>query len=75
MPLSADLAAALVCPESKQPLVYFKDEDFLFCPASKLKYRVEDGIAVLLIEEAERVEGAEAERLVAEAGKRGLLPA
>ena len=62
MALPKDLLDILVCPESKQPLVYFTststgsgsgsgEEDFLYCPASRLKYRVEDGIPVMLIEE------------------------
>ena len=55
MALDPELLEILVCPESKQPLVYFADEEFLFCPDSRLKYRVEEGIPVMLIEEAERL--------------------
>jgi len=72
MSLPADLLDILVCPQSKQPLLYFEDEGFLFCPASRLKYRVEDGIPVMLVEEAEEVCDAEAAALVARAGQRGL---
>ncbi len=69
MPLQPDLLEILVCPESKKPLVYFQlaDEAFLYCPASKLKYRIDDGIPVMLINEAVRVSDAEAERLMAQA--------
>jgi hypothetical protein len=55
MALDPELLEILVCPESKKPLVYFQDEDFLFCPDSRLKYRIEEGIPVMLIEEAERL--------------------
>ena len=72
MALSQDLLDILVCPESKQPLLYFADEEFLFCPASRLKYRIEDGIPVMLIEEAEKLDEAAAEALVAQAKQRGL---
>jgi uncharacterized protein YbaR (Trm112 family) len=72
MTLPKDLLDILVCPESKQPLIYFADEAFLFCPASRLRYRIDDGIPVMLIEEAERLESPKAEELVAEARKRGL---
>lgn len=72
MPLSQSLLDVLACPESKQPLIYFEEEGFLFCPASKLKYRIDNGIPVLLIDEAERLDDAAAEKLEAEAKKRGL---
>ena len=68
MPLSPDLLAILVCPESKQPLLYKPpgedgSGDYLFCPASRLKYRVDDGIPVMLVEEAERLDEAAAASL------------
>jgi len=72
MSLSQTLLDVLACPESKQPLIYFEEEGFLFCPASKLKYRIDDGIPVLLIEEAERLDDAAAKQLEADAKARGL---
>lgn len=72
MALDEKLLDILVCPESKQPLIYFEDEDFLFCPASRLKYPVEDDIPVMLVDEAERLDRDQAEELVDEAQKRGL---
>lgn len=65
MALDAVLLEILVCPESKKPLVYFEAENFLFCPESRLRYRIEDDIPVMLIEEAERVSEAEAQALMA----------
>lgn len=67
MALDPELLEILVCPESKRPLIYFEQEEFLFCPDSKLKYRVEDGIPVMLIDEAERLSDEEARELMARA--------
>ncbi len=67
MSLAPELLEILVCPESKKPLVYFEDENFLFCPDSKLKYKIEDDIPVMLIEEAERLSDDEARELLSRA--------
>lgn len=64
MAIPRELLEILVCPESKQPLLYFEEEGFLFCPASRLKYRVEDDIPVLLVDEAERLSPEAAEELL-----------
>lgn len=72
MALEPWLRDILVCPESKKPLIHFATEGFLFCPASRLKYRIDEGIPVLLIEEAERLDDAAASRLTQEARERGL---
>jgi uncharacterized protein len=68
MPLDPEHLALLVCPESKQPLLHVPAEtagpgESLFCPASRLRYRIDDGIPILLIDEAERLDEKEAERL------------
>ncbi len=75
MAIAKELLEILVCPESREPLVHFPpgaagEGEFLLCPASRLKYRVDDGIPVMLIEEAERLEAAEVDRLVAAARSR-----
>ncbi len=75
MALDAELLEILACPESKQPLVYFEDDGFLFCPASKLKYAVKDDIPVMLIDEAERLEEDAAKALVERARELGLANA
>ena len=70
----------LACPESHQPLLYFAGGErgdqpeaaFLLCVASRLRYRIESGIAVLLIEEAERLGPAEVDRLVSRARELGI---
>ena len=58
------LTDVLVCPKSKQPLLYFADDGFLLCPASRLQYRIEDGVPVLLIEEARELAEADVAVLV-----------
>ena len=73
--LPASLLEVLVCPKSKQPLIYFEEEGFLLCPASRLRYRIDDGVPVLLIEEATEVPADEVARLVQRAKDRGLLKA
>jgi uncharacterized protein len=48
--LPADLLAILVCPKCRGPLAV--EPAALRCDACRLRYRVEDGIPVMLIEEA-----------------------
>jgi uncharacterized protein YbaR (Trm112 family) len=56
-----------VCPKSKLPLVLVEHADgpFYLCPGSRLRYRIANGIPVLLVEEAEELPAAEVERLMA----------
>jgi len=78
--LPDDLVTIMVCPRSKQPVVYFprgeadRDEadGFLFCPASRLRYPIQDGVPVMLVEEATEVSASAADQLVARAKELGL---
>ena len=66
--LAQELLDVLVCPKSKQPLLYFPEKNadgFLLCPASRLRYRIENGVPVMLVEEAVEVPADEVARLVA----------
>jgi uncharacterized protein YbaR (Trm112 family) len=72
MALDEQLLDVLVCPETKDPLIYFEDEGFLFSPSAKLKYAIEDDIPVMLVDEAEKVSEDEAEELLEKARERGL---
>ncbi|MBK6941320.1 MAG: Trm112 family protein [Planctomycetes bacterium] len=72
MALDPELLDILACPESKAPLVYFEAEGFLFCPKSRLKYPIQDGIPVMLIDEAERLDDSATAKLMADAKARGL---
>ncbi len=67
MPVAQPLLEILRCPESLGELIYVESEseEFLFCPQSQLKYRIDDGIPVMLIGEAERLDDASCKALVA----------
>ena len=52
--LSDKLLEILVCPSCKGELEYDKSNNLLICHACRLKYRVEDDIPIMLIEEAEK---------------------
>ena len=51
--LDEKLLEILVCPKCHGELEYRPDEAALFCQACRLRYAVEDGIPVMLIDEAE----------------------
>ncbi|MDI6808354.1 MAG: Trm112 family protein [Candidatus Eisenbacteria bacterium] len=53
--LSKDLLDILVCPKCKGDLDYRRDEGKLLCHGCKLAYRIEDGIPIMLIDEAEKL--------------------
>ena len=73
--IDAALAQIIVCPKSKQAMIYFprgeadRDEadGFFLCPSSRLRYRIEGNVPVFLVEEATEVPAGEVERLVARA--------
>ncbi len=67
MTLDPLLIDVLACPEDKGPLLYFDDENLLYNPRLHRAYRVEDGIPVMLIDEATTVDDAEHDRLTAKA--------
>lgn len=67
MGLDDTLLAILVCPQDRGSLLYV--DDSLYNPRLRRKYRIEDGIPVLLIDESVAVDDAEHERLVAAAGQ------
>jgi uncharacterized protein YbaR (Trm112 family) len=74
MALDPKLLEILACPEDKGPLLYFVDEDTLYNPRLQRKYRVQDDIPIMLIDEAEAVEDAEHDRLLAKAAADGVTP-
>lgn len=53
MSLDPKLLAILVCPKCRGELEYREREGALLCHACRLRYRVEDDIPVMLIDEAE----------------------
>jgi uncharacterized protein len=74
MALDPQLLAILACPEDKGPLLYFEADDFLYNPRLKRKYRIQDDIPIMLIDEAETVDDAEHERVMAQAEAEGIKP-
>ncbi|MCC6243852.1 MAG: Trm112 family protein [Gemmatimonadaceae bacterium] len=59
MPVAPELLKILVCPKSKAPLEYHAGPpEVLVCRESKLVYRVQDGIPVMLIDEATPLDDA-----------------
>jgi uncharacterized protein YbaR (Trm112 family) len=61
MTLSPDLIQILVCPATRTPLRYDAQRQLLVSDAAGLAYPVRDGVPVLLIEEAQQVEGGESD--------------
>jgi uncharacterized protein YbaR (Trm112 family) len=53
----------LVCPLCKSPLVYQKAAQELICKADRLAYKIEDGIPVMLADEARKLSAEEAEKV------------
>lgn len=66
MALDEKLLAILVCPADRGLLVCTGDE--LYNPRLRRAYRIEDGIPVLLVDEARDVDDAEHARLMSAAG-------
>ncbi len=53
----------LVCPLCKSPLVYQKAAQELICKADRLAYKIEDGIPVMLADEARKLSAEEVEKV------------
>ena len=78
--LPADLVALLRCAKTHEPLIYFprgeSDRDeakaFLVCPGSRLRYRIDAGVPVMLVDEAEPLAASEISELIARARTLGL---
>jgi uncharacterized protein YbaR (Trm112 family) len=74
MALDPQLLDILACPEDKGPLLYFESEDSLYNPRLKRRYAIKDDIPIMLIDEAESVDDAEHQRLLAKADAEGIKP-
>ena len=72
--ISQQLVEILACPEDKGPLLYFEADGFLYNPRLQRKYEIRDEIPVMLIDEAEAVDGDEHEALMARAEAEGIEP-
>ena len=74
MALDPQLLEILACPEDKGPLYYLEDEDTLYNPRLQRRYVIRDEIPIMLIDEAETVDAAEHERIMAKVSERGIAP-
>ncbi len=74
MPLDTRLLEILACPTDKGPLLYFADENSLYNPRLQKRYSVDEGIPVMLPDEAEAVDDEEHQRLVEKAETDGIPP-
>src|SRR5437588_11325612 len=59
--VDSKLLEMLVCPVTKGPLVYDRQLQELVSKSARLAYPIRDGIAIMLAEEAPRLEPAEYE--------------
>jgi uncharacterized protein YbaR (Trm112 family) len=72
--LESFLLEILACPEDKGPLYYLEDEDTLYNPRLSRRYRIENDIPVLLIDEAETVDQAEHDRIMGRIDAESISP-
>lgn len=62
MMIDKQLLSILVCPVTKAPLEYDKEEQELLCYASGLAYPIRDGMPVMLESEARELSAEEKEQ-------------
>ncbi|MGD8353705.1 MAG: Trm112 family protein [Pseudomonadota bacterium] len=55
MPIDKELLEILACPKCKGELKHDAGENYLDCLNCRLRYRIEDDIPVMLIDEAEDI--------------------
>jgi uncharacterized protein YbaR (Trm112 family) len=74
MALDPKLLEILACPEDKGPLLYFADEGSLVNPRLSRRYTVREDIPIMLVDEADALDEAELQRLLAKAEAEGIRP-
>lgn len=74
MALDPRLLSVLACPVDKGPLYYLGDDGGLYNPRLRRRYVVNNGIPVMLPDEAVEVPAAEAETLDARIAAGELSP-
>jgi uncharacterized protein YbaR (Trm112 family) len=74
MALDPRLLEILACPEDKGPLLYFTAEKLLYNPRLQRKYRVEDDVPQMLVDEAIAADATEHDKLVGQAARDGIKP-
>lgn len=61
--MDTKLLEILVCPLCKSSLIYRKTEQELICKADRLAFPIQDGIPVMLTDEARNLDPKEIENL------------
>ena len=56
MSISNELLKILVCPKTREPLEHDSETDTLICRSVGIRYRITEGIPVLLVDEAQDIE-------------------
>lgn len=56
MTISQELLSILACPNCKGELVLLADGSGLVCEACRIRYPIRDGIPVMLVDEAEKLD-------------------
>lgn len=74
MSLSTELLSILACPEDKGPLYYLGDDGGLYNPRLKRRYRISDGIPIMLIDEADALSDDEDAALSARVSSENIEP-
>jgi uncharacterized protein len=67
MALDPRLLEILACPNDQGPLIYFAAEAMLYNPRLRKKYRVEDGVPQMLVDDASDASETEHQALLAKA--------
>ena len=57
--MKEELIDLLICPQSKQPLIYVERAQELWCKASELAYPIREEIPILLVEESRQLSSPE----------------
>ena len=52
--LKEELLKILACPGCKGDLIYKKEENKLVCQKCRLKYKIQDDIPIMLLDQAEK---------------------
>lgn len=69
MPVNPKLLEILVCPETKAELVLDGETLVSVDPATRRRYRIEDNIPVMLIDESEQLSQEDWEQIMKKHGK------
>ena len=72
MVLDPRLVEILACPEDKGPLLYFEAEGFFYNPRLQRRYEIDNGIPIMLIDEATTFDGDEHAQVMAQAAEQGI---